>query len=117
MTTIFSIHGAEIGADITYTPRSTGRYFTIGRKADIKITQEKRYASAIHAIIRIDKIGVEMRDANSTNGTYVNGKVLPLAGKGRSGYVWCTLQDGDIIHFGPSDLAEPCIVRFTTTDP
>ena len=72
----------------------TGQHFplkngqnTIGRKvsnprASIVFDDEDRYMSKLHATISVvnagGKVRLHLRDENSTNGTYINGKKVPI---------------------------------------
>ena len=64
-----------------------------GSSADLQVTS--RSASRRHAQIRLDPRGVAViEDLGSTNGTYLNGKLIKR-------YL---LKDGDRLHLGPSTI-------------
>jgi hypothetical protein len=49
---------------------------TIGRSTDADVRIEDRFASGVHARIYSRGAGYYVEDMNSTNGTYVNGRLL-----------------------------------------
>ena len=51
-------------------------------------------ASRVHAVLASTPAGLEIRDNNSSNGTFVNGSLITSA----------TLRDGDVVTIGNTDL-------------
>lgn len=51
-------------------------------------------ASRVHAVLQLTPAGLEIRDNNSSNGTFVNGALITSA----------RLRDGDIVTIGNTDL-------------
>lgn len=70
--------------------------FQVGRKPSNNLTISNRTVSGRHAELLVDNGELRLKDHNSTNGTFLNGKrVTSLV----------SVADGDVIHFGK--------VRFT----
>jgi ABC transport system ATP-binding/permease protein len=67
---------------------------TIGRAKSNNIVVEDALASRVHAILTFTPAGLEMRDNDSSNGTFVNGTLISSA----------KLRDGDIVTIGNTDL-------------
>lgn len=67
---------------------------TIGRAKSNNIVVDDALASRVHAIAVSSPAGLEIRDNNSSNGTFVNGTLITRA----------MLRDGDIVTIGNSDL-------------
>lgn len=70
---------------------------TIGRSADNDVVIDNKLASRHHAIIQKIKDAYFIKDAESTNGTFVNGTIIP-AGK------YVKLHKGDKITIGNSSI-------------
>ena len=70
---------------------------TIGRSADNNIVIDNKLASRHHALIKKIKNAYFLKDENSTNGTFLNGRRLPA-----DKYV--RLNPGDKITIGNSNL-------------
>ena len=70
---------------------------TIGRESDNDIVVDNKLASRHHAIIQKIKDAYFIKDAESTNGTFVNGTIIP-AGK------YVKLHKGDKITIGNSSI-------------
>ncbi|MBR5866507.1 MAG: FHA domain-containing protein [Spirochaetaceae bacterium] len=70
---------------------------TIGRSADNNIVIDNKLASRHHALIQKIKNAYFLKDENSTNGTFLNGRRLPA-----DKYV--RLNPGDKITIGNSNL-------------
>ena len=70
---------------------------TIGRSADNNIVIDNKLASRHHALIQKIKNAYFLKDENSTNGTFLNGRRLP-----DDKYV--RLNPGDKITIGNSNL-------------
>ena len=67
---------------------------TIGRSKVNGILVEDALASRVHAVLVFGPAGVEIRDNNSSNGTFVNGQRITRA----------LLHEGDIVTIGNTDL-------------
>jgi len=67
---------------------------TIGRAKSNHIVVEDALASRVHAMLQATPAGLEIRDNNSSNGTFVNGTLITSA----------KLRDGDIVTIGNTDL-------------
>ncbi len=67
---------------------------TIGRAKSNSIVVEDALASRVHAMLASTPAGLEIRDNNSSNGTFVNGTLITSA----------KLRDGDIVTIGNTDL-------------
>src|SRR5690349_5259262 len=67
---------------------------TIGRAKSNHIVVEDALASRVHATLQSTPAGLEIRDNNSSNGTFVNGTVITSA----------KLRDGDVVTIGNTDL-------------
>src|SRR5689334_16107523 len=72
----------------------TGRGASIGRALNNDIVIHDVLASQHHAFLTPTATGAEIRDANSSNGTFVNGVKVGSA----------TLSDGDVVTIGNVDL-------------
>ncbi len=70
---------------------------TLGRESDNSIVIENKLASRHHALIQKIKDDYYLKDENSTNGTFLNGKAIP-AGK------YVRLRHGDKITIGSANL-------------
>ncbi|UMB69143.1 ATP-binding cassette domain-containing protein [Mycobacterium paraterrae] len=68
---------------------------TIGRAKTNSVVVEDALASRVHAMVSSTPSGLEIRDNNSSNGTFVNG-VLIAGPK--------LLRDGDVVTIGNTDL-------------
>ncbi|GFG73604.1 ABC transporter ATP-binding/permease Rv1747 [Mycobacterium botniense] len=67
---------------------------TIGRAKSNGIVVHDALASRVHAMLVFTPAGVEIRDNNSSNGTFVNGQRITRT----------LLRDGDIVTIGNTDL-------------
>ncbi|HXS87128.1 MAG TPA: ATP-binding cassette domain-containing protein, partial [Mycobacterium sp.] len=67
---------------------------TIGRAKSNSIVVADALASRVHAMLQSTPAGLEIRDNNSSNGTFVNGTLITSA----------KLRDGDIVTIGNTDL-------------
>ena len=67
---------------------------TIGRADTAEIGLEDGKASRIHVVLTLNADAFELKDVNSTNGTWVNGRRVEA----------CRLEDGDMIRIGDSLL-------------
>ena len=67
---------------------------TIGRAKSNSIVVEDALASRVHAMLQFTPAGLEIRDNNSSNGTFVNGALITSA----------MLRDGDVVTIGNTDL-------------
>ncbi|WP_180338900.1 FHA domain-containing protein [Mycobacterium ulcerans] len=83
-----------LGADSGLTP-ALADTISIGRAASNDIVVSDVLASRHHAFLTPTRIGTEIRDAHSINGTFVNGIRVGSA----------ILSDGDIVTIGNVDLA------------
>jgi pSer/pThr/pTyr-binding forkhead associated (FHA) protein len=70
---------------------------TIGREADNTVVIDNKLASRHHAVIQKIRDAYFLKDDNSTNGTYLNGQIIP-----RDKYV--KLNSGDRITIGTMTL-------------
>lgn len=70
----------------------------IGRSVDNDIVIDSKLASRRHALIQKIKDDYFIKDVNSTNGTFVNGKKIPAE-------KYVKLTAGDIITIGNVNLA------------
>jgi ABC-type multidrug transport system ATPase subunit/pSer/pThr/pTyr-binding forkhead associated (FHA) protein len=68
---------------------------TVGRCTSNDIVVEDALASRMHAVLVFTQAGVEIRDNNSSNGTFVNGARITRA----------LLRDGDVVTIGNTDLS------------
>ncbi|MBS4728369.1 ATP-binding cassette domain-containing protein [Mycobacterium sp. SM1] len=66
----------------------------IGRAKTNGIVVHDALASRVHALLVVTPAGIEIRDNNSSNGTFVNGRRITRA----------PLRDGDIVTIGNTDL-------------
>jgi ABC-type multidrug transport system ATPase subunit/pSer/pThr/pTyr-binding forkhead associated (FHA) protein len=76
------------------TKRPVSRPITIGRAADSDIGISDVLASRHHARLVTSPAGVQIRDANSVNGTFVNGERIKEK----------TLQENDVVTIGNVDF-------------
>ncbi len=67
---------------------------TVGRAKTNSVVVEDALASRVHAVLVSTPAGLEVRDNNSSNGTFVNGTLITRA----------MLRDGDIVTIGNTDL-------------
>ncbi len=67
---------------------------TIGRAKTNSIVVEDALASRVHAMLTSTPAGLEIRDNDSSNGTFVNGTLINSA----------KLRDGDVVTIGNTDL-------------
>jgi ABC transport system ATP-binding/permease protein len=67
---------------------------TVGRAKTNSVVVEDALASRVHAVLVSSPAGLEVRDNNSSNGTFVNGRLITRA----------ILRDGDIVTIGNTDL-------------
>ena len=70
---------------------------TIGRDSDNDVVVDNKLASRHHAVVQKIKNAYFLKDANSTNGTYVNGVRIP-----KDKYI--KLNPGDKITIGNMNL-------------
>jgi ABC transport system ATP-binding/permease protein len=77
-------------------PRTTGsqRSATVGRAKTNNVVVNDALASRVHAVLVSSPAGLEIRDNNSSNGTFVNGTLIARA----------MLRDGDVVTIGNTDL-------------
>ena len=77
-------------------PRTTGSRgtATVGRAKTNTVVVDDALASRVHAVLVSSPTGLEIRDNNSSNGTFVNGTLITHA----------TLRDGDVVTIGNTDL-------------
>jgi ABC-type multidrug transport system ATPase subunit len=76
--------------------RTTGSsgLVTVGRAKTNTVVVEDALASRVHAVLLPSPAGLEIRDNNSSNGTFVNGSRITRA----------MLRDGDVVTIGNTDL-------------
>lgn len=67
---------------------------TVGRAKTNGVVVDDALVSHVHAVLVTTPAGVEIRDNNSSNGTFVNGALVTRA----------LLRDGDIVTVGNTDL-------------
>ena len=67
---------------------------TVGRAKTNNVVVEDALASRVHATLSLIPAGLEIRDNNSSNGTFVNGSLITSA----------MLCDGDVVTIGNTDL-------------
>jgi ABC transport system ATP-binding/permease protein len=67
---------------------------TIGRAKSNGIVVDDALASRVHAMLTSTPAGLEIRDNDSSNGTFVNGTLITSA----------KLRDGDVVTIGNTDL-------------
>jgi diguanylate cyclase (GGDEF)-like protein len=79
--------GPQFGAIFPIAP---GREVILGRREDAEIQISDDGVSRRHASVRVEGEGAVLKDLESANGTYVDGKRVPEA----------TIQDGARIHIG-----------------
>jgi ABC transport system ATP-binding/permease protein len=77
-------------------PRTTGSQgsATVGRAKTNNVVVNDALASRVHAVLVSSPAGLEIRDNNSSNGTFVNGTMITSA----------MLRDGDVVTIGNTDL-------------
>jgi len=77
-------------------PRAAGSRgtTTVGRAKTNAIVIDDALASRVHAVLVTSADGLEIRDNSSSNGTFVNGKLINRA----------MLRDGDVVTIGNTDL-------------
>jgi ABC transport system ATP-binding/permease protein len=73
------------------TPRGSA---TVGRAKSNNVVVNDSLASRVHAVLVSSAAGLEIRDNNSSNGTFVNGTLITRE----------MLRDGDIVTIGNTDL-------------
>jgi ABC-type multidrug transport system ATPase subunit/pSer/pThr/pTyr-binding forkhead associated (FHA) protein len=78
----------------TAPPRTTGSA-TVGRAKTNTVVVDDALASRVHAVLALSPAGLEIRDNNSSNGTFVNGTLITRA---------VMLRDGDVVTIGNTDL-------------
>ena len=78
------------------SPAAPLRSATIGRAKTNSIVVEDALASRVHAMLTSTPAGLEIRDNDSSNGTFVNGTLITSA----------TLRDGDVVTIGNTDLLD-----------
>ena len=78
------------------SPRTGGSsgLVTVGRAKTNTVVVEDALASRVHAVLVSSPAGLEIRDNNSSNGTFVNGTLITRA----------MLRDGDVVTIGNTDL-------------
>ena len=84
LTGRLSVMGKVESIDVTTLP------FQIGRRHGLPLSLSYATVSGLHAEIKIEDGYLQIRDAGSTNGTFVNGKQV---------HNFETLSDGDLIQF------------------
>ena len=67
---------------------------TVGRAKTNSVVVEDALASRVHAMLTSTPAGLEIRDNGSSNGTFVNGRLITSA----------RLRDGDVVTIGNTDL-------------
>src|SRR5271155_4596656 len=67
---------------------------TVGRAKTNTVVVNDALASRVHAVLVSSPAGLEIRDNNSSNGTFVNGTLVTSA----------MLRDGDVVTIGNTDL-------------
>jgi ABC-type multidrug transport system ATPase subunit/pSer/pThr/pTyr-binding forkhead associated (FHA) protein len=67
---------------------------TVGRAKTNSVVVDDALASRVHATLARSPAGLEIRDNNSSNGTFVNGTLITSA----------MLRDGDVVTIGNTDL-------------
>jgi ABC transport system ATP-binding/permease protein len=77
-------------------PRTGGSsgLVTVGRAKTNTVVVDDALASRVHAVLVSSPAGLEIRDNNSSNGTFVNGTLITRA----------MLHDGDVVTIGNTDL-------------
>jgi ABC-type multidrug transport system ATPase subunit/pSer/pThr/pTyr-binding forkhead associated (FHA) protein len=79
---------------VSSRPAASFRSATVGRAKTNNIVVEDALASRVHAVLTSTPAGLEIRDNNSSNGTFVNGLLITST----------TLRDGDVVTIGNTDL-------------
>jgi ABC transport system ATP-binding/permease protein len=72
----------------------SGGTATVGRAKTNTVVVNDALASRVHAVLVSTPAGLEIRDNNSSNGTFVNGTLITRA----------MLRDGDVVTIGNTDL-------------
>lgn len=86
---------------IRRTERSVGHLVTVGRTSNNDIAIPDLSISRFHAFVKpVGDGGFQLQDANSTNGTTVNGSSVPAQGNGPA----VDLKSGDNVRLGQVDL-------------
>lgn len=85
--------GDDTGTTQPGRPVRLGRT-TVGRAKTNGVVVDDPLASRVHALLQCTPAGIEIRDNNSSNGTFVNGAPVDRA----------LLRDGDIVTVGNTDL-------------
>jgi ABC transport system ATP-binding/permease protein len=67
---------------------------TVGRAKTNGVVVDDALVSRVHAVLVSSSAGLEIRDNNSSNGTFVNGALITRA----------MLRDGDVVTIGNTDL-------------
>jgi ABC transport system ATP-binding/permease protein len=82
---------------MTSPPRTGGSpgSATVGRAKTNTVVVDDALASRVHAVLAVSAAGLEIRDNNSSNGTFVNGTLITRA---------TMLRDGDVVTIGNTDL-------------
>jgi pSer/pThr/pTyr-binding forkhead associated (FHA) protein len=93
------------GAAVGTTYVLEGERVTIGRSPEATVHVDDEQLSRFHAIVVLREEGHEIRDLQSTNGTFVNGKRLEVARR---------LSHGDHVRIGGTTLR---YLLEKTTDP
>jgi pSer/pThr/pTyr-binding forkhead associated (FHA) protein len=106
--TAVKVHGVDSAAErtatvsllaypIVRTGRSTGHLLTVGRTRNNDVVVPDKSISRFHAFLKPStEGGFAIQDANSTNGTRVNGSSVPVQGQGSA----VDLKSGDNIRLG-----------------
>jgi len=81
--------------------RSVGHLVTIGRTANNDVVIPDLSVSRFHAFVKPGADGsLQIQDANSTNGSTVNGRSIPAQGQGTA----VSLKAGDTVRLGQVEL-------------
>jgi pSer/pThr/pTyr-binding forkhead associated (FHA) protein len=100
------VEGPHRGEEAAWVGRTE---ITVGRSEECAFPLRGAYEDVLvsrrHCLIAVRPEGVEVRDLESLNGTYVNGRPLgsPAAGGGSTAFS-SQLRDGDEIRIGTSAL-------------
>jgi ABC transport system ATP-binding/permease protein len=89
-------HPSRTDAPRPAPPRAAGSRgaTTVGRAKTNAIVIDDALASRVHAVLVSSAAGLEIRDNSSSNGTFVNGKLINRS----------MLRDGDVVTIGNTDL-------------
>jgi EAL domain-containing protein (putative c-di-GMP-specific phosphodiesterase class I) len=79
--------------------------FTVGRDDDCNLALQTKWISRHHAEIQTSSGMLWIRDLGSTNGTFINGKLIQESE---------LVEPGDIVSFGGSDF---CVKRISSIQP